>query len=501
MERDVSHIVYDSRQAQCGDMFIAIKGFNTDGHNFTDHALRNGAHVIVVEGSDVREHEQWRNYFERRNEIKDHTMVIVTNTRKVMGQIADAFFSNPSKDLNLIGITGTNGKTTTCYLIASILKYAREEVGWVSTIDYSCGMDSHPTESAHTTPESVDLQRILAQMRENKVKWAVLEVSSHGLALHRVEGCQFNCAIFTNISRDHIDFHQDFSHYGRSKARLFEILNESAKENKAAIINKDDIYADMMMKEFRGRTICFAIKKSAEITADEIKCGAEGLRFRVNTPWGSFVVHSPLLGYYNIYNILSAVGAALSQGIKIDNIIEGIERMRGAAGRFERVTSDRPFDVIVDYAHTDDALSNLLSSAREIATGKIILVFGCGGNRDRSKRSLMGAAAARLSDYTIVTSDNPRGENVSSINQEIIEGYQKVKDISKIRNNGTFKVIVDRREAIAEAINMARPGDMVIVAGKGHEKKQIIGNRIIAFNDREEVKKILENSTTGNSQY
>ncbi|MGA1826520.1 MAG: UDP-N-acetylmuramoyl-L-alanyl-D-glutamate--2,6-diaminopimelate ligase [bacterium] len=499
-EITIQNMVYDSRKVKDKDLFIAVKGFQRDGHDFLDQALQNGARVLVVEGKDSVVVEQRKNYFNLKSRAINHTMIIVPDTRLAMSLMASAFYGNPSQDLNLIGITGTNGKTTTCYLMASILKQAGERVGWVSTIDYSLGEDSQPRESNYTTPESVDLQRILAQMKENRVSWAVLEVSSHGLALHRTSGCRFNCAVYTNISRDHIDFHQDFSHYIESKARLFELLNESNKNNKTAIINRDDIYADVMIKKFRGANLCFSIKKSADIMASDIECSGEGLRFRVNTPWGGFKVASPLLGYYNVYNILGAIGASLSQGINSEDILKGIEKMRGAPGRFERIKSDAPFDVIVDYAHTDDALSNLLSSARKIAQGNLILVFGCGGNRDRSKRPLMGAVAARLSDFTIVTSDNPRGENIASINKEIIKGYQKVRDISK-NSNGTFKVIADRREAIAEAIKIAHPGDMVIVAGKGHEVKQIIGNTAIAFNDRDEVKKILASSKSRNSEF
>jgi UDP-N-acetylmuramoyl-L-alanyl-D-glutamate--2,6-diaminopimelate ligase len=403
--------------------------------------------------------------------------------------MADKFYGHPTKHLHLIGVTGTNGKTTTCALISKILEAAGERIGWITTLDYR--IDKDVFQSNRTTPESLDLQRILNQMLNAGCEWAIVEVSSHSLALDRVAGCSFDAAILTNITRDHLDFHDNQDSYRRAKAKLFDMLEDETSGSfikRLAVFNMDDPASreilELKRTKFpeRSLTITYGITNEADITAKDIQERIDGITFKAVTPWGTHFITSPLMGRPNIYNILAALCLTMGFGIEIDDIQKGIQAMTGVSGRFERIIQGQDFDVIIDYAHTDDALSNLLSVVRSQTSGRIICVFGCGGDRDRTKRPLMGKAAARGSDWSIITSDNPRSEEPDRIIREIEQGFLQEE------SEGRYEVCIDRKEAIYRAVKMAKPGDMVVITGKGHEKTQVIGTEVLPFDDHEVVR-------------
>jgi UDP-N-acetylmuramoyl-L-alanyl-D-glutamate--2,6-diaminopimelate ligase len=387
--------------------------------------------------------------------------------------LAAEFWGHPGSEMRVIGITGTNGKTTTAYLVASIFDAADIRCGILGTVGYRIGTEVR--EASRTTPEAPDLQRLLREMVARGCGACAMEVSSHALALNRVDGIRFAAAVFTNLTRDHLDFHAGMEAYFQAKRRLFEMLPRDAP----AVINLDDPRAPSLT-ETVGRPVTFAVTRHADITPGPLSFSLSGLEFDVRTPRGTIHVHSPLVGRPNVYNILAAVATATALGLSFDRIERGISSLRGVPGRFQVVS--RPQDdvtVVVDYAHTDDALRNLLETARPLAPGRLVTVFGCGGDRDRTKRPLMGAVAGRLSDVIVITSDNPRSEDPLRIIEEIQRGIT-----SDTRRDTTWLLtIVDRRQAIARAIELARPGDVVLIAGKGHEKQQLIGSRALPFDD------------------
>ncbi|MFI5178510.1 MAG: UDP-N-acetylmuramoyl-L-alanyl-D-glutamate--2,6-diaminopimelate ligase, partial [Vicinamibacterales bacterium] len=401
---------------------------------------------------------------------------VVEDARLALALLAAAFFRQPSADMRVVGITGTNGKTTTAYLIASIFEAAGVRCGILGTVAYRVGPgDDDVREAARTTPEAPEVQALLREMADRGCGACAMEVSSHALSLRRVDGMRFAAAVFTNLTRDHLDFHADMEAYFQAKRRLFEMLPASAP----SLLNIDDPRG-AALHDAGGRPVTYAINRPADITTGLLAFSLDGLAFDVRTPRGTLQVRSKLVGRPNVYNILAAVSTATALDVPFDAIERGITNLDGVPGRFQVVSGPKDeVTVVVDYAHTDDALRNLLETARPLARGRLLTVFGCGGDRDRTKRPLMGAVAGRLSDVIVITSDNPRSEDPARIIEEIRLGMTP----DTLRGDQRMLAIVDRRAAIAKAVELARPGDLVLVAGKGHEKYQVIGDRVLPFDD------------------
>ena len=487
--KEIEGIAYHSKQVQKGFLFAAVRGIEVDGHQFVKEAIERGAEVIVLE---------------EERQISNRTMIFVPNSRQALGKISSNFYGDPSSRIRLIGITGTNGKTTTTYLLESILKKAGCEVGVIGTINYRFGGKTIP--APNTTPESLDLQRILGEMLREGTSHVIMEVSSHGLDLDRVYGCQFDGAVFTNLTSEHLDYHKTLEQYFDSKKKLFsDYLVKSLKERRFAVTNDDDPRGGKIVEGIKLPVIRYGLNSSSGITADQVASSFEGLSCRIKTPEGDMFVHSKLIGNFNLYNILAAVAVGIAMGLPLETLKQGVEGLEGVAGRFEKVVNQRGIHVIVDYAHTHDALERVLLGLRDIlesgarSDGKMITVFGCGGDRDRTKRPLMGEIAGRYSDLAILTSDNPRTEDPLAILGEVEKGFQSLRlrrwDVDEIKlwrlGKGYLKV-PDRREAIRMAIRLAQPSDTVLIAGKGHEDYQIVGKKKFPFDDRIEAKKALE---------
>jgi len=465
LERDVKGIAYDSRAIKNGFIFVAVKGFSVDGHAYIKDAVSRGAVGVVAE-----------KILDLQN---DTTFIEVDDSRRALAFLSSVFYKEPSKRLSLIGITGTNGKTSTSYIVRNILEAWGRKASLLGTIHYIINDKVLP--APHTTPESLDLQRYLKETVDSNVEYAVLEVSSHALALKRVEGCLFKTAVFTNFSQDHLDFHGTMQEYFAAKSRLFNYLQKDGY----AVLNWDDPMVKGLADKLNCNLITCGFERGAMLRAENIKeSGIQGgLSFEIQAPEGRFAVNSGLVGRNSVYNILMAVGVAYALGISRDAIIKGIREMRPVEGRFEKVDEGQEFLCIVDYAHTEDALKNLIQEARRITKGKIITVFGCGGDRDRSKRPKMGAAATELSDFVIITSDNPRTEEPMEIIKEITRGIRK--------NN--YMVEPERAEAIKEAVAIAKAGDTLLIAGKGHEDYQEIKGTRYPFSDKEFFKEVIKN--------
>ena len=476
----VTAVTYDSRQVTPGAVFVALRGVNADGTRFAAQAIAGGAIAVVAEtappaGVTV----PW---------------IQVPGARAALAELAAAFHGNPSEELALVGITGTNGKTTTSYVLASIFEAANIKCGRIGTIGYRIG--ARELDAPRTTPEAPELQQMLRGMVAEGCGACVMEVSSHALALRRADSLRFAAGVFTNLTRDHLDFHGDMEAYFAAKRRLFEILPEGA----VGVINVDDRRGAELVAAAR-RPVTYAIDAAADVRPGPLTFTLDGLAFEIRTPRGTLHVRSPLVGRPNAYNILAAAATAMAIDLPFAAIEAGIGRLENVPGRFQ-VVSDASDDVrvIVDYAHTDDALKNLLETARPLATGRVVTVFGCGGDRDRTKRPLMGAVAARLSDLVIVTSDNPRSEDPERIIDEIRRGIVMPADrlVAKGQQKGTPSLaIVDRREAIEKAIKDARRGDLVLIAGKGHEKYQVIGDRTLPFDDVDVARAALARRRSG----
>jgi UDP-N-acetylmuramoyl-L-alanyl-D-glutamate--2,6-diaminopimelate ligase len=456
----VTGISYDSRAVAPGDVFVALKGQHHDGTAFARQAIERGAAAIVSEqAAPAGIHIPW---------------AIVEDARLAMAVLAAAFYRDPSREMRVIGITGTNGKTTTAYLVASIFEAAGVVCGVLGTVEYRIGADVR--EATRTTPEAPDLQALLREMVDRRCGACAMEVSSHALSLRRVDGITFAAGVFTNLTRDHLDFHADMDDYFRAKQRLFELLPRDAP----AVINLDDRRGPALV-EAGGLLMTYAINHQADVTPGPLSFSLDGLVFDLRTPRGPVHVRSKLVGRPNVYNILAAASTAMALDVPVAAIERGLASLAGVPGRFQVVSSPRDeVTVVVDYAHTDDALRNLLETARPLAPGRLITVFGCGGDRDRTKRPLMGAVAGRLSDLVVVTSDNPRSEDPGRIIEEIQRG---ITADTRRDNAQAVLAIVDRGVAIAKAIEVAQPGDLVLVAGKGHEKYQVIGDRVLPFDD------------------
>ena len=464
---EVLEIAYDSRQVKPGTLFVAIRGEKTDGNKFVTDAIAGGAVAIASEQpmpGTIPEAFPW---------------IRVADARKALAIIAANYFGRPAEVLKLIGVTGTNGKTTTAYLVDSILRAAGCEVGLLGTIGHRLVRETRP--AANTTPESLDLQSFLADVVRAGGTHAVLEASSHALAMDRLWGCPLAVAIFTNLTRDHLDYHKTFEEYFAAKRRLFE--GTGAPPPAVGIINQDDAYS----KQLAGlatRTLTYGLEPGADITTRKPAISFSGIECTAETPAGKIEIRSRLVGRTNVYNILAAIGAGVALGLPSEVIASGIAQLSSIPGRFERIDLGQPFQVVVDYAHTDDALRNLLAAAKELnPAGRIITLFGCGGDRDRTKRPLMGEAAGRASDIVVLTSDNPRSEDPLLIINDAIVGVQ--------RTSAKCLVEPDRERAVEMALDQARPGDIVLLAGKGHETTQVLRDRTIDFDDREMARRIL----------
>lgn len=462
----VAGVAYDSRRVRPGDVFVAVAGFEADGHDFAEAALAAGAAALVVE--------------RRLEGISPETpQFVASSCREALARIGDAFYGHPSGELALIGVTGTNGKTTTAFLIDAILRSSGRPSGLMGTIHYRVGGDVF--EEPRTTPEGPDLQRYLRRMADAGAPHAVMEVSSHGLALGRLLGCAFQTAVFTNLTQDHLDFHGDMESYFQAKRKLFR---EFAPAH--SVLNADDAYGRRLAAEARGRVWTYAVDGAAEVRAESVSSAPSGMRFQLAAPGGCAWVETPLVGRHNLSNILAASAACLSCGLTPEEVAAGVRSLRSIPGRFERIDAGQPFLVVVDYAHTEDALARLLEFARPLAAGRILTLMGCGGDRDREKRPRMAAAALSASDYVVMTSDNPRTEAPQAILREVESGAALVPGSA-----GRWRTIVDRREAIQAIVASASAGDAVIIAGKGHEAYQVLGKERVPFDDREEARRAL----------
>jgi UDP-N-acetylmuramyl-tripeptide synthetase len=459
---------YDSRRVVPGSLFVCVQGFRQDGHDFIADAAARGAVAVMVERDPAT-----------LAIPPGLTVIRVPNCRAGLAAAALRFFENPSAHLRLVGVTGTNGKTTSACLVEAILAGAGHPVGLLGTIGYRCGGVTF--EGERTTPESSDLQSVLARMRGMGAWGAVMEVSSHSLSLHRVDGCEFDVAIFTNLTQDHLDFHGTMLAYADAKARLFRMLGVERRKGgeAAAVVNADDSWMTYMTRGVRARVLRFGLAAPADVWAREVSLSVAGIGATIETPWGSIEIASSLVGRHNLANILGAAGACLHLGVRREDVAAGVSGLRAVPGRFEKVEAGQPFGVVVDYAHTPDALERVLITAREFAAGRVIALFGCGGDRDRAKRPLMGEIAIRLADLVVVTSDNPRSEDPAAIMTEIEAGIKKA-----YAGSDRHVTISDRREAIVAALAQARAGDLVVIAGKGHETTQVLKDRTIAFDDR-----------------
>ena len=487
--KEIEGVAYHSNQVQKGFLFAAIRGVEVDGHRFIGEAIERGAEAVVSE---------------EEQGVSNRTTVLVPNSRQALAKISSNFYGDPSSRIRLIGITGTNGKTTTTYLLESIFKKAGYTAGVIGTINYRFAQKT--TLAPNTTPESLDLQKILWEMHKEGTSHVIMEVSSHGLDLERVFGCQFDGAVFTNFTSDHLDYHKTLEQYFESKKKLFsDYLMKSRKERRFAVTNYDDPKGKEIVEGIDLPIIRYGVNPSCDITADQVVSSFDGLSSRIRTPKGDFSSHSKLIGNFNLYNILAAVAVGVGMDVPLETIREGLEGCEGVSGRFEKVENRRGIHVIVDYAHTHDALERALLGLKGILEngpqndGKMITLFGCGGDRDRTKRPLMGEVAGRYSDLAILTSDNPRTEDPLAILNEVEKGLKslpiKVWDRNEIkfwRTQKGYLKVPDRREAIRMAIRLAQPSDTVLIAGKGHEDYQIIGKKRFPFDDRIEAKKALE---------
>lgn len=473
VQKDIAQLQYDSRAVGPNDLFVCIEGFVHDGHRFIAEAYRRGAVACVIEKPvDMRDYPGM-------------TFIKVNDSRRASARLAHYFYGKPSTRLRLVGVTGTNGKTTTSFLCRQILQ-DKGLVGLIGTVENIIGSNRLPVE--RTTPEAIDLQRYLKEMVSVGSHYAVMEVSSHSLALHRVDECCFSTAVFTNISRDHLDFHGDLSRYIEAKSRLFsELLHcEQHGTSGVAIVNCDDRYWREVVRGCTGPMYSYGIDtETADIRAELVRVHEQGTNFVVRGEFGRVQLNLPLAGRFNVYNALAAFAVGLVEGIAPERMAERLERVESVKGRFQHVPHEENFTVIIDYAHTPDGLENILTTAREFARKRVIVVFGCGGDRDRGKRPIMGEIAARLADYVIVTSDNPRSEDPWKIMQEIEHGL-------KTQTGTTYELIVDRATAIERAIELAEPGDIILVAGKGHETVQIFQDRSVYFSDYEKAAEALQ---------
>ena len=460
----IQGIAYDSRKVEKDFVFVCISGAKTDGHLFINDVIKKGVKVIVVE-REVQSQE-------------GITFIKVSDSRNALSAMAANFYGHPSNAMNVIGVTGTNGKTTTTHLIKNILEVNGVESGLIGTISYKILDQEY--KANNTTPESLELQKLFQEMLNQKVNTCVMEVSSHSLDLHRVDNIQYQIGVLTNLTQDHLDFHGNMENYKNAKRKLFY------KTKQANIINVDDAFGLELCTQLCSldvKCITYGIKQKADIYAKDIEITPKGTRFQLVTPKYSGIIHIGTPGMFSVYNGLAAAAVGYEMGYGYLEIKKGLEAIDVVPGRFELVPNDRDLTVIVDYSHTPDAIENAIKTIQEFVKGRIITVFGCGGDRDKTKRPVMGEIAGRLSDYCIITSDNPRTEQPEEIIKDIEVGIKQT--------SCKYKMIVDRKEGIREAIRQCGPLDVMLIAGKGHETYQIIGDRVIDFDDRKIAQELI----------
>jgi UDP-N-acetylmuramoyl-L-alanyl-D-glutamate--2,6-diaminopimelate ligase len=469
LEREITSVCYDSRRVQPGSLFIALRGEKSDGHDFIPQAIDRGAAAVVEE---------------QPSQKTGATVIRVRDTRFAMADIATAFFRNPSHALKITGITGTKGKTTVAFLLKHICEQALLRCGLLGTVRYEIGERILP--ASRTTPESLDLQDLLFQIRSAGCKAAVMEVSSHALMQQRVRGVEFDVAVFTNLKQDHLDYHATMENYFAAKARLFDGLPLQVKKKGRAVINIDDEFGARLADRIAKQTqvITYGMSNRADFQASAFKTDFSGTSFQLDALEKSYLVRLPLMGRFNIYNALAALAAASSLGIDLRAAVLSLAKAPAVPGRLERVPAKRQFHVFVDYAHTEDSLLNVMKTLRELSPNRLIVVFGCGGSRDRTKRPLMGAAVEQHADLAIITSDNPRKEQPEAIIDDVKKGFRGNK----------YEVILDRNEAIHRAIALAQPRDIVLIAGKGHETYQEFADHTIPFDDVAIAKSAIESN-------
>jgi UDP-N-acetylmuramoyl-L-alanyl-D-glutamate--2,6-diaminopimelate ligase len=472
----VSGVAHDSRAVKPGDLFVAVPGLRQDGRRYVEDALARGAAAVVLEGPDLLEG-------------KAVPRVLVPSSREALARLADAYFGHPSGALTVVGITGTNGKTTTSYLVDALLSARGQRTGLIGTVQYRIGAEV--ISAGQTTPEAVELQSLLRRMVNAGVTAVAMEVSSHGLALSRVDGIDFDVAVFTNLTQDHLDFHGTMDAYREAKRRLFVLLAAGPKPGRA-VVSADDPSGVSMVAGLPLPTLTYGIRARADVRPTRWSSGAEGIRMSVRTPAGQMDIASPLVGEHNVMNLLAAAGVGVALGIAPGAIGGALGSVGSVPGRFERVEAGQPFLVIVDYAHTPDALERTLETAQKLRApgGRLGVVFGCGGDRDRGKRPLMGEIAARLGDHIWITSDNPRTESPEAIIADIVAGIPGGPALDR------HETLPDRKSAIQGALAWARAGDIVVIAGKGHEIYQVIGSEVLPFDDRAQALAALAGRAT-----
>lgn len=457
---EIQKIDYDSRHVKQDGLFVCIQGFNTDGHQYIDQAIQSGAKAVLVS-----------------KEVKvpsNITIILVKDTRHALAYVSDKFYNHPSSKLNVIGITGTKGKTTTTYMIKKILETYGQKVGLIGTIQNSIGNDVLPAE--RTTPESLELQGLFSEMTEKSVDSCVMEVSSHALELHRVSCTEFSIGIFTNLSRDHLDFHETFENYFKAKQKIFSL-------SKKGLLNLDCEYGKKLIGKLSCEYLTYSVEGKADIVAQNIELHSEYVKFNVATPNGTSRMQVNIPGKFTIYNALAAIGAGILMNIPLEIMKEALQNVK-VPGRAEVFETGKEYTLMIDYAHTPDSLENILSTVKNYAKGRVVSVFGCGGDRDTTKRPIMGEISGQIADFTIITSDNPRSEEPMAIISQIEEGIKKT--------SGKYITIGDRKSAIRYSMEHALPEDSIVICGKGHETYQIFKDKTIDFDEREVVKDIID---------
>ena len=471
-QTEITSIERDSRRAREGTLFACIVGAHVDAHSFIPDVARAGARAVLTERASV-------------DVPAGVSVLYVPNLEKALDTIVPFFYDYPARAMRVVGITGTNGKTTTSYLVRAILRHAGRRVGLIGTIQAMIEDEVLPT--ANTTPDIIVLQQMLAEMRTRGMDTVVMEVSSHALALGRVAGIEFDTAVFTNLTQDHLDFHKTMENYARAKAHLFELVSApGAKEGKTAVLNADDAASETMRAYTRCPIITYGVDHPADLTAQDVQLACDGMELTLMHGGKLlFHLHTGITGLFNVHNVLAAVGASLAEHMAATDIAAALTAFTGVPGRFELVREGQDFAVIVDYAHTPDGMENVLRTARAVTKGRIIAVFGCGGDRDRTKRPIMGRIGAEMADIAILTSDNPRTEDPAAIVDEVERG------VLPVIGDKPYEKIVDRRTAIFHAIGRAQAGDTVVILGKGHETYQILKGGTIHFDDREQAREAI----------
>lgn len=467
IDSEIKSVEIDSREIKEGSLFICIDGYTVDGHDYVDVAIQNGAVAIISE---------------KQLSIQDVPIILVPDTKRALPLLANHFFDHPSRNFKLIGVTGTNGKTSVSHYINEILKETGQKTGLIGTIEMKIDEQSYPVKN--TTPDALLLQKNFQHMKEAGVSTVTMEVSSHALDLGRVHGSDYDIAVFTNLSQDHLDFHETMDNYLFAKSLLFSQLGNTYDTNrpKFAIINQDDPNSEFLKRASAQPILTYGINTTSTFQANNINYGSTGVSFDLQTPEGSFPINSHLMGQFSVYNMLAAATSAYALGIPLQTIQKALQQMESVKGRFQPIANTKEIGVIVDYAHTSDSLSNVLTTIQQFCSGKIHVVVGCGGDRDRTKRPLMAKVACELADIAIFTSDNPRSE----------DPVQILNDMTNNLEHSNFKVIEDRETAIRDAIMNATANDVVLIAGKGHETYQILGNQTIDFDDAKIAAKYLE---------